>query len=256
MKKPDKKAWFQGGAAVCANPPDPPIGAPWRLVLLGAPGVGKGAQATLLCERLGACHLSTGEMLRAAGCQGSPVRSPALRTALANMRKGALVPDDIMLELVSLRRHCLRCSGGFVLDGFPRTVAQAEALDALLGREGLALDAVFDYELPVEEIVARLAGRRICAGCGAVYHVTGRPPQRSGICDACGKRLVQREDDRPEAIHERMRLYGENTQPLLDWYSRKGLLVTVPANGTPDEVYARTWISGRTMRAAAATNGG
>src|SRR5208282_5125184 len=146
--------------------------------------------------------------------------------------------------------RCLRCSGGFVLDGFPRTVAQAEALDALLRREGLALDAVFDYELPIDEIVARLEGRRVCPGCGAVYHVTGQPPQRTGICDACGKRLVQRADDRPEAVRERMRLYGENIRPLLDWYGRKGLLVTVPANGTPYEVYARSWISGRTKRAA------
>jgi len=218
-------------------------------VLLGAPGVGKGTQAELLCERLGACHLSTGDILRSASCQGVRNRSPALQDALLSMRQGALVSDETMLELVGERGRCLRCCGGFVLDGFPRTVAQAEALDGLLTREGVGLDAVFDYELPTEEIVARLSGRRVCPGCKAVYHLAHQPPQKAGICDACGNRLIRREDDKPETILTRMRAYEKNTRPLLEWYGRRGLLVTVPAHGTPDEIYARAWTCGRSAQA-------
>ncbi len=250
MRIPDKQAWYQGGAAVCANPPDPPVDGSWRLVLLGGPGVGKGAQAELLCSRLGACHLSTGEMLRAANCKGLRVRSAGLRSALSNMRKGAMVPDEIMLELLGKRGRCLRCAGGFVLDGFPRTVAQAEALGGLLEREGVGLDAVFNFELTAEEIAARLSGRQICLTCRAVYHLTRQPPRRAGFCDVCGRRLVQRKVDRPGVIRERIRAYKECVEPLLDWYRRRRLLVTVPAHGTPDEVYARTWVSGSARYAA------
>jgi adenylate kinase len=248
MKKPDRKAWLLGGDASCVNPPDPPPGPVWRLVLLGAPGVGKGTQADLLCERLGACHLSTGDILRSAGCQNEATRSPALQAALSSMRKGALVSDETILELVGERGRCLRCCGGFVLDGFPRTVAQAVALDGLLEREGVSLDAVFDYELPTDEIVDRLGGRRVCPGCKAVYHLTRQPPQKAGICDVCGGHLVRREDDRPETILTRMQVYEKNTRPLLDWYGRRGVLVTVPAHGTPEEIYARAWTCGRSAQ--------
>jgi|CZKI01.1.fsa_nt_gi adenylate kinase len=247
MKNPDRKAWLLGGDALCSNPPDPPPGPSWRLVLLGAPGVGKGTQAELLCERLGACHLSTGDILRNAKCEGTRKLTPALEAALSSMRQGALVSDETMLELVGERGRCLRCCGGFVLDGFPRTVAQAEALDALLKREGVGLDLVFDYELPTKEIVARLSGRRLCPECKAVYHLTHQPPEKAGICDVCGGRLIRREDDRPETILTRMRVYEENTRPLLEWYGRQGLLVRVPAHGTPDEIYARGWTCGRSM---------
>jgi adenylate kinase len=249
MNKPNRLAWLNGGDAVCSNPPDPPPGAPWRLVLLGAPGVGKGTQAELLCARLGACHLSTGDILRAAGEPNRLNRSPALEAALELMRKGALVSDGIILDLVGERGRCLRCCGGFVLDGFPRTVAQAEALEKLLDREAVGLDSVFNYELPLDEIVSRLGGRRVCPECKAVYHLTRHPPKRTGICDRCGKRLRRREDDRPEAIRTRMRAYEESTKPLLDWYGQRGLLVTIPAHGTPNEIYARTWICGRSVRA-------
>jgi len=250
MKKPNQKAWLAGGDALCANPPDPPPGPAWRLVLLGAPGVGKGTQAELLCARLGACHLSTGDILRNAECQGPRERSPALQAALASMHKGELVSDEIMLELVGERGRCMRCCGGFVLDGFPRTVAQAEALDAILEREGVSLDAVFDYELPLDEVVERLGGRRVCPSCKAVYHLTRQPPQKPGICDVCGAQLIRREDDKPETILTRMRAYEATTRPLLEFYRQKGLLVTVPANGTPDEIYARAWISGHSAQAS------
>lgn len=246
MKMPDRKAWLQGGASVCNNPPDPPAGSPWRLVLLGAPGVGKGTQAQLLANRLGACHLSTGDIFRAAAGTCEKERSPALAAALSSMKQGALVSDEMVLALVGERGRCLRCLGGFVLDGFPRTVVQAAALERLMEREGVKLDAVFDYELPIDEIVERLAGRRVCPECKAVYHLTGQPPQRAGICDRCGKQLIQREDDKPQTIINRMRVYQESTQPLLKWYAQRGLLITVPANGTPDQIYARTWTCGRT----------
>ena len=152
----DRTTWFRGDAP--GEPPPPVAGRPYRLVLLGPPGVGKGTQAELLCEALGACHLSTGDVFRAAACQGTP--SPALRAAVDAMRRGELVPDAVVIELVRERAGCLRCRGGFLLDGFPRTVAQAEALEALLVEQGVALDAVVSYELPLDEVVARLSDRR------------------------------------------------------------------------------------------------
>ena len=220
-------------------------------MLLGAPGVGKGTQAEILCSRLSACHLSTGDILRVAQCSGRECRSAALETALASMRQGALVSDEIMLQLVSERGRCLRCCGGFVLDGFPRTVAQAEALEGLLAREGVALDAVFNYELPTDEIVERLSGRLVCRECKAVFHETQQPSQAAGVCDTCGKPLFKREDDKPEAIRTRLRAFEETNRPLVDWYTRKGLLISVPAHGSPEEIYVRTWTCGRAVTAGA-----
>lgn len=245
MKKPDRNAWLAGNNTACNNPPDPPPGSPWRLVLLGAPGVGKGTQAELICERLGVCHLSTGDILRAADSRGGGDASPALQSALFNMHHGALVPDSLMMELVAERCRCLRCRGGFVLDGYPRSVAQAEALDELMGREGVALDAVIYYDLPTHEIVDRLGGRLVCPECKVVYHATMRAPHAAGRCDNCGRPLVRRADDLPASVITRQRVYEETTRPLLDWYSRKGLLITVDAHGTPDEIYVRTWSSPR-----------
>lgn len=252
MKKPDRQAWLGGGDDRCNNPPDPPPGQPWRLVLLGAPGVGKGTQAEILCSRLSTCHLSTGDILRAAQCDGKATHTQALEGALVSMRQGALVSDEVMLQIVSERGRCLRCCGGFVLDGFPRTLAQAEALEALLAREGVALDAVFNYELPSEEIVERLGGRVVCRECKAVYHETRQPPQRPGLCDKCGNPLFRREDDRPEAIRTRLKAYDEANKPVVDWYTSKGLLINVPAHGTPEEIYVRTWTCGRAVPAGAA----
>lgn len=245
---PDRTAWLKGGGALCLNPPTPPRGAPWRLVLLGAPGVGKGSQADLLCERLGACHLSTGDVFRAARRSPTGERSPAMQAAFECMHRGELVPDGTVVSLVAERKACLHCAGGFVLDGFPRTVAQAEALEIMLEDQGVGLDAVFDYQLPLEEIVERLAGRRICPVCKAIYHLTGHPPRAEGICDLCGGPLVQRDDDRLEAVYTRMEAYTATIEPLLAFYKQRRQLVVVPAHGTPQEVYERAWARAAVLR--------
>jgi adenylate kinase len=235
--QPDRMGWFQGGKTWCAA--DVPCSKrAYRLVLLGPPGVGKGTQAELLCKMLGTCHLSTGDLFRAAQCQAEP--SPALRTALEAMRRGQLVPDDVVVEMVRERAGCLRCQGGFLLDGFPRTTAQAVALDALLTEQGVDLDRVLCYELPLEEVVVRLSGRRICPKCKAVYHNTARPPRVEGMCNQCQERLVQREDDRPESLRVRMRAYEESTRPLAEYYRRAGKLLPIQAAGTPQEILERT----------------
>jgi adenylate kinase len=200
--------------------------------------VGKGTQAELLCANLASCHLSTGDIFRAAQCQAEP--SPALQRALAAMRRGELVSDDVVVAIVRERSSCLRCRGGFLLDGFPRTCAQAEALDKMLAEQGVALDAVLCYELSLEEIIARLSGRRTCRACKAVYHIQTRPSQIEGVCDHCGGELFQREDDRPESIQTRMRAFAESTRPLTDYYARRGYLVTVSASGTPEQILARS----------------
>src|SRR5689334_4644590 len=153
----DRRVWFEGGRTTCLIV-QPPRDRSYRLILLGPPGVGKGTQAELLCENLGTCHLSTGDVLRAARCDPDP--SPALREALDAMNRGELVSDGLVVSMVAERSGCLGCLGGFLLDGFPRTVAQAEALDQLLARRGVTLDAVLCYELPIDEIVDRLSGRR------------------------------------------------------------------------------------------------
>jgi adenylate kinase len=237
--KRDRKAWLCGGTAQCDTLPEA-NGVSRRLVLLGAPGVGKGTQAELLCANLGACHLSTGDIFRAAKALDAAQRTPALTAALDYMRRGELVPDETVLAMVAERIGCLRCEGGFLLDGFPRTVAQAEALEKLLAGEKLQLDAVLSYELPLEQIVARLSGRRTCPDCKAVFHVQTRPPKVAGVCDHCGGKLYQREDDRPESIRVRMEAYERSTAPLTDFYRRRNLLVTIPADGSPEEIFNRT----------------
>jgi len=239
-KKRDRAAWLKGGNAVCSNPPSKPAGRIWRLVLLGAPGVGKGTQAALLSERLGACQLSTGDVFRAAKCLGAGERSPALEAALHYMVRGDLVPDETVLGIVQERMRCLRCCGGFLLDGFPRTVAQAEALENLLKKENVPLTAVLNYEMPIDQIVARLSGRRTCSKCKAVFHATNMPPLVRGICDHCGGELIQREDDRPESVRVRMDAYEKSTRPLIVFYQKRGLLVSIQADGSPEEIYQRT----------------
>lgn len=236
----DRTSWLKGGVARCLTPPGQPSGQPWRLVLLGAPGVGKGTQSELLGERLAACHLSTGDVFRASKSAPEGELSPALARALDHMSRGALVPDETVLDMVAERSRCLRCSGGFILDGFPRTVPQAKALEKLLKDQQVELTAVLNYRLPISQIVARLGARRVCSSCKAVYHLTSLPPKVDGICDRCGGKLHQRDDDRPESIRVRMQAYRQSTQPLIDFYRRRGLLISIEAKGSPEEIYERT----------------
>lgn len=235
----DRAAWLEGPSAVCSVLPVE-THAPWRLVLLGAPGVGKGTQAALLRERLGPCHLSTGDVFRAAGTAEGSRQTPAMQSAFQFMRRGDLVPDTTVWEMVRERSGCIRCQGGFILDGFPRTLAQAEALQAHMESENIPLNAVVNYELPLSEIVARLSGRRTCEKCKAVFHVASHPPEAEGVCDHCASRLVQREDDRPESIAVRLQAYERSTAPLIEFYRNLGLLVSVAADVSPDEICQNT----------------
>ena len=237
--KNDRASWLQGPAAQCSQIPAA-AKTPLRLILLGAPGVGKGTQAELLHERLGACHLSTGDVFRAASGRNSCEQSPAMASALEYMRRGELVPDTTVWEMVKERCGCLRCQGGFILDGFPRTILQAESLRNLMQKEKILLNAVVDYELPFAESVSRISGRRTCRSCKSVFHAIHRPPQREGVCDHCGGALFHREDDRHEAVTVRLQTYNRSTAPLIDFYKNLGLLVTVPATGSPDDIYERT----------------
>jgi len=238
----DRSAWLKGELAFCKTPP-PNILRPWRLILLGAPGVGKGTQAEVLHERLGACHLSTGDIFRAAKSVPECEQTPAMTAALDYMQRGDLVPDMIVLAMVRERSRCLKCRGGFLLDGFPRTVGQAEALQRTLHELGVKLDAVLSYELSLEEVVARLAGRRTCANCRAIYHLTGRPSKVAGICDNCGGNLVQREDDRPESVRVRLIAYEKSTAPLVSYYRKQKLLIPVSAADNAARTYDRTMLA-------------
>jgi adenylate kinase len=247
--KPDRAAWLAGPGSKCDVEPAKRNRA-WRIVLLGAPGVGKGTQAQLLGGELGACHLSTGDIFRAAKAVASDggggagaaagAISPAMEDALGYMKRGDLVPDAIVLAILRERVPCLQCHGGFLLDGFPRTVPQAQALSDLLDGVGVKLDAVIDYQMPIDQIVSRLSGRRTCAACKAVFHEQTRPPRQAGVCDACGGTLVQREDDRPEAVRVRMKAYSESTAPLAAYYAKRDLLVAVEADGSPEEILRQT----------------
>jgi len=239
QNKNDRAAWLQGPSAKCSSLPEVTT-LSWRLVLLGARGVGKGTQAHLLNQRLGVCHWSTGDVFRAAGSRKAYEQTPAMAAALDYMRRGDLVPDSAVWEMVRERSGCLHCQGGFVLDGFPRTLGQAEALSRLMETENLTLSAVVNYELPVAEIVSRLGGRGICEKCKAVFHVTRQPSRSEGICDECGGRLYQHEDDRPESAKPHLEVYENSTAPLIKFYSQFRLLVPVAATGSPEEICART----------------
>jgi len=238
-EKQGRASWLQGPSIRCAVVPEP-SGSPWRLVLLGAPGVGKGTQAELLTARLSACHLSTGDVFRAAKNRSADDQTPALFAALESMRRGALVPDEIVSDLVRERIDCLRCRGGFILDGFPRTLPQADLLKQLMEQEGLTLDAVVNYELPLAEIVSRLSGRRTCESCKAIFHLVTKPPKIEGTCDTCGGKLYQREDDSPDSVKVRMKVYESSTAPLIQFYADLGVLMSITAAGSPEEIYSRT----------------
>lgn len=206
-----------------------------RLLMFGAPGVGKGTQATALSGRLAVPHLATGDMLRAAIRGGTPegVKVRAI------VERGELVPDGLISDLVGARLAQVDMQGGFILDGFPRTVGQAEYLDRTLQASGRSVDAVVNITVPEREIVARLGGRRVCPSCGATYHVEYQPSKTADVCDACGGRLERRADDAEEVVRGRLEVYTRQTAPVLEHYRAAGLLHEVDGVGRPDEVGAR-----------------
>jgi len=206
-----------------------------QAILLGPPGAGKGTQAKMLTERYGVPQVSTGDILRAAVAAGTPLG----KEAKAYMDRGALVPDEVVIGIVRDRLGEPDCRKGYLLDGFPRTVAQAEALSRMLKKLGAPLPRVASLEVGEEELVKRLSGRRTCPACGEPFHVESHPPRVEGICDKCGGRLIQREDDREETIRRRLQVYRKETEPLIGYYQNQGLLKTVNGLGEAGEVFAR-----------------
>jgi len=206
-----------------------------RVVLLGPPGSGKGTQAKVLVERLGIPQVSTGDMLRAAVAAGTGLGTEAK----SYMDRGALVPDTVIIGLVRERLGASDCSQGYILDGFPRTVVQAEALGEALLALATPLDHVLSLEIPAEDVVERIAGRRTCRACGRMYHVRYSPTREPSRCDACGGETYQRDDDREETVRRRMAVYTEQTAPLEAFYARQGLLRRVPGTGPIGEVTDR-----------------
>lgn len=235
----DRAAWLLGPKHACQG--QPAVVQPTRrIVLLGAPGVGKGTQSALIAATYGACPLSTGDIFRAARASEATDLTPPMREAIDHMHRGELVPDNTVLRLVRERMRCLTCSGGFILDGFPRTVPQAAALDVLMAEHQVFIELALSYELPETELIARISGRRICPACTSIYHEQMRPAKRTGICDRCGTGLVQREDDKPAAAQLRQRAYQAATAPLLTYYANRDVLVHIDASGSPEVVFSRT----------------
>ena len=190
-----------------------------KLILLGAPGAGKGTQADILCEKLDIPTISTGNILRAAVKNGTPTGLKAK----AFMDAGQLVPDEVIIGIISERLQEPDCAGGYILDGVPRTIAQAEALE----KAGIVFDSVVSLEVSDETIMERMSGRRVCPDCGASYHVVAVPPKSEGVCDKCGGKLIQRKDDAPETVKSRLEVYHKETEPLKAFYAERGLLKTV-----------------------------
>lgn len=205
-----------------------------RLIFLGPPGAGKGTQARDLAREWNGAHIATGDMLRDAVAAGTPLGVVAKRY----MDQGALVPDDVMIGLIAERLAQPDAAGGFLLDGFPRTIGQAEALERLLKGLDVALDGVVYFDVSEPELVRRLTGRRVCRACGHSFHVASNPPRREGVCDACGGELYQRVDDTESTVRHRLDVYGRQTSPLLDFYRGRGLLTTVPGEGRIEDVRA------------------
>ncbi|MBU6081172.1 MULTISPECIES: adenylate kinase [Allobacillus] len=204
-----------------------------NLILMGLPGAGKGTQAEKIVEKYAIPHISTGDMFRSAIKEGTALGNEAK----TYMDKGELVPDEVTIGIVKERLSKPDCEKGFLLDGFPRTVAQAEALERLLNELNTKLDYVLHVKVPTEKLIERLTGRRICPTCGATYHVEFNPPKQEGICDHDGTELIQREDDQPETVKNRLDVNIEQTQPLLDFYEDKGYLVAIDGDQDIDEVF-------------------
>ncbi|MFJ8021158.1 adenylate kinase [Streptomyces sp. NPDC096311] len=207
-----------------------------RIVLVGPPGAGKGTQAAFLAKNLGIPHISTGDLFRANISQGTELG----KQAKAYMDAGKLVPDEVTIGMAKDRMEQPDAANGFLLDGFPRNVSQAEALDEMLKAEGMKLDAVLDLEVPEDEVVKRIAGRRICRNDSShVFHVTYKQPKKEGVCDVCGGELYQRDDDSEETVRTRLEVYHTQTEPIIDYYAAQGLVVTISALGKVEEVTGR-----------------
>ncbi|MGA5294755.1 adenylate kinase [Streptomyces koyangensis] len=207
-----------------------------RIVLVGPPGAGKGTQAAFLAKNLSIPHISTGDLFRANISQGTELG----KQAKSFMDAGNLVPDEVTIGMAEDRMGQADAENGFLLDGFPRNVSQAKALDESLKAQGVALDAVLDLEVPEDEVVKRIAGRRICRNDSShVFHVEYSKPETEGICDVCGGELYQRADDKEETVRKRLEVYHNETEPIIDHYKAQGLVVTISALGKVDEVTAR-----------------
>jgi adenylate kinase len=206
-----------------------------RLILLGPPGAGKGTQARMLESRLHAPQIASGDLLRAAVRNETTL---GLR-AKAFMDKGALVPDELVLRMIEERLSQPDAQGGFILDGFPRTVDQAEALGSILNRRQQKLDKVLAITVPDEEIVKRISGRRTCRSCGAMYHALYEPPRKVNVCNSCGGELYQRDDDAEQTVRARLEVYASSTKPLLDYYGQSGILAEIQGMGRPEEIEHR-----------------
>ena len=207
-----------------------------RIVLVGPPGAGKGTQAAFLAKNLSIPHISTGDLFRA----NISKQTELGKLAKSYMDKGELVPDEVTIAMAKDRMEQSDAVNGFLLDGFPRNVSQAEALDEMLQDEDMKLDGVLDLEVPEEEVVKRIAGRRICRNDSAhVFHVTYKPAAKEGVCDVCGGELYQRDDDSEETVRTRLEVYHTQTEPIIDYYKAQGLVVTISALGKVEEVTAR-----------------
>jgi adenylate kinase len=206
-----------------------------RLVLLGAPGAGKGTQAKKLIEKYGIPQISTGDILRAAVAAGTPLG----KEAKSVMDKGELVPDSVVLGLVEERLQQDDCKKGYILDGFPRNTAQAEALDGILDKLGMALTAAVSVDVPKEDLMKRLTGRRTCKGCGQMYNVYFSAPAKEAVCDKCSGELFQRDDDKEETINKRLEVYDAQTAPLIDYYGKRGILKGIEGTGNIDDIFGK-----------------
>ena len=205
-----------------------------KIIMLGAPGAGKGTQAKMIAEKYHIPHISTGDIFRANLKEGTELGLKAK----AYMDQGALVPDELTVEILLDRVAKDDCKDGYVLDGFPRTIPQAEVLDQELSKLGDQVDLAIDVDVPDENIVRRMSGRRACLKCGATYHIEHIPPKKEGICDNCGEALVQRDDDKPETVSKRLKVYHDQTAPLIDYYTKKNILKTVDGTQEMDAVFS------------------